>query len=57
MARVGLFNAAIIRDQEAEDISRLIEEIREDNDRFDAKIKELEKEKREEEAAARAALV
>ena len=57
MARVGLFNAAIIRDQEVEDISRLIEEIREENDKFDAKIKELEKEKREEEAAARAALV
>lgn len=53
MARVGMFNAAVIRDQEAEDIARLIEELEEGNDRIEARIKELQEKRREEEEKER----
>ena len=53
MTRVGMFNAAVIRDQEAEDIARLIEELEEGNDRIEARIKELQEKRREEEEKER----
>jgi len=56
MARIGGFNAAVIRDQEAEDLVLLIEELQEGNNRLEAKIKELTEGQREEEAVRRALL-
>jgi hypothetical protein len=56
MARLGSFSAAIIRDQEAEDIEHLISEIMKTNDEFEEKFKELEKERREEERAMQATM-
>ena len=44
-------NAAVIRDQEAEDIARLIEELEEGNERIEAKLKELEEKRRVEESS------
>jgi hypothetical protein len=46
MARLGSFSAAVIRDQEAEDIAQFIAEVEEENRRFDAKLEELEKKAR-----------
>ena len=45
MARVGKFNAAIIRDQEAEEILQFMEEIEEGNERIEEELKELKKER------------
>ncbi len=50
MARVGMFNAAVIRDQEAEDIARFLAELEEGNAKIDAELEKLEKENKEEEA-------
>ena len=49
MARVGMFKAAVIRDQEAEDMAQLIEELEEGNYRIEEQLKELEKKRREKE--------
>jgi hypothetical protein len=49
MARLGSFTAAVVRDQEAEDTARLIEELEEGNDRIEEQLKELEKKRREKE--------
>jgi effector-binding domain-containing protein len=46
---LGSFSAAVIRDQEAEDIAQFIAEVEEENRRFDAKLEELEKRAREKE--------
>ncbi len=55
MARVGMFNAAVIRDQEAEDVVLQMAELEEENERIDEEIEKLVKENKEEEAR-RAAL-
>lgn len=49
MARVGKFNASIIRDQEAGDLTELIAEVEETNEQLGAKLNELEKKRREKE--------
>jgi len=49
MARMGSFNAAVIRDQEADEIARLIEEVHETNIELERKLDELEKKQKEEE--------
>ncbi len=49
MARLGSFSAAVIRDQQAEDIVQFLAEVEEENERFDEKLKELEKKRREKE--------
>ena len=53
MARLGSFSAAVIRDQETEDLEQAIAEIEEQNDKFDEKLKEMEKKRREEDAEER----
>ena len=42
MARVGAFNAAIIRDQEAEELAQAIESLEEGNERLEESMKEIE---------------
>jgi hypothetical protein len=47
MARVGNFNAAIIRDQEAGDVIDILEDIEEGNEKMEAELEKLKKERRE----------
>lgn len=55
MTRVGAFNAAVITDQETEDLSELIIELEEKNRQMGEEIKKLKKRREmEEEAEARA---
>jgi hypothetical protein len=49
MARLGSYSAAIIRDQEAEDLEAIMLELEEENHRLDEKFEQLEKELREKE--------
>lgn len=42
VARLGMFNAALIRDQETEDLKRLIEELEEDNEELRKTRKKVE---------------
>jgi len=49
MARLGSFSAAVIRDQETEDLTKLLEEVEETNQELEAKLKEVKKRRREEE--------
>ena len=44
MARVGAFNAAVIRDQEAEELAQAIEALEEGNDRLEESMKQIEEE-------------
>lgn len=44
MARVGMFNEAIIRDQEAEELAQAIEALEEGNCRLEESMKEIENE-------------
>lgn len=44
MARVGAFNAAVIRDQEAEDLAHMIAELEEGNDKLEESLTEIEEE-------------
>lgn len=48
MARIGAFNAALIRDQEAEDLEHLLAEIERYNNLLAAKLKKIEEERQEE---------
>jgi len=45
MARIGAFNAAVIRDQEAEDLEHLLAEIERYNELLAAKLKKIEEER------------
>jgi hypothetical protein len=47
MARVGSFNAAIINDQETEDLTKLIEEVEEKSQQLDEAIEKWNKRQRE----------
>jgi hypothetical protein len=47
MAQVGAFNAAVISDQESEDLSDLIYEIEEKNQQFTEEVEKLKKKRRE----------
>lgn len=49
MARVGNFNAAIIRDQEAEEVLQILEELEEGYDKVEEELEKLKKERREKE--------
>jgi hypothetical protein len=53
MARIGTFNAAVIRDAEDDEIGNLLAEVDEAGDRFEAEFKKLEKKRHEEEAEER----
>ena len=53
MARVGMFNAAVIRDAENDELGELLEELEETDDRLNEELKRLEKKRREEEAEER----
>jgi len=44
MARVGAFNAAVIRDQEAEELAQMIADIEEGNEKLEESMKEIEEE-------------
>ena len=49
MARVGNFNAAIIRDQEADDLLQFIDEIEEGYEKIEEELEKLKKEGRQRE--------
>jgi hypothetical protein len=49
MARLGSFTAAVIHDQETEDLTQLIMEVEETNERLEDELKKVEKKRREEE--------
>ncbi len=49
MARLGSFSAAVIRNQETEDLTHLIEELEETDERLKADLKKREKGRREKE--------
>ncbi len=53
MARIGTFNAAVIRDAENDELGHLLEELEETDDRFKEEITRLQKKRREEEAEER----
>lgn len=47
MARVGAFNAAVIRDEEAEELSDLILEVEEKNEQLDEELEKLRRKRRQ----------
>ncbi len=49
MARLGMFNAAVIRDEENDQLGRLIAELEENDYEFGESLKKMEKERKEEE--------
>jgi hypothetical protein len=49
MARMGNFNAAIIRDQEAEDVLRFLDDVEEKYDKMEEMLEKLKKERQKEE--------
>jgi hypothetical protein len=53
MARIGTFNAAVIRDAENDELGNLLAEVEETDSRLKAELKRLEKKRREEEAEER----
>lgn len=53
MARVGTFNAAVIRDAENDELGSLLAEVEETNARFNEELKRLEKKRREDQADER----
>jgi len=53
MARVGTFNAAVIRDAENDELGSLLAEVEETDARFNEELKRLEKKRREEQAGER----
>ena len=53
MARLGSFSAAVIHDQETEDLTQLIAEVEETNQRLEDELKKVEKKAREEEEEER----
>lgn len=53
MARIGMFNAAVIRDAENDELGHLLAELEETDDRLKKEITRLQKKRREEEAEER----
>ena len=53
MARMGMFNAAVIRDEESDELGALIAEVEETNYRLKEELKKQEKKRREEEKEER----
>jgi hypothetical protein len=53
MARIGTFNAAVIRDAENDELGSLLPEIEETDDKFRKELEKLKKKRREEEAEER----
>ena len=53
MARIGTFNAAVIRDAENDELGNLLAEVEETDSRLKAELKKQEKKRREEEAEER----
>jgi hypothetical protein len=53
MARVGMFNAAVISDAENDELGHLLAEVEETDARLKEELEELEKKRREEEAEER----
>jgi hypothetical protein len=53
MARIGTFNAAVIRDAENDELSHLLAELEETDSRLKEELEKLEKRRREEEAEER----
>jgi hypothetical protein len=53
MARIGTFNAAVIRDAENDEIGSLLAQLEESDVRLKEKLRKLEKKEREEEAGER----
>jgi hypothetical protein len=47
MARLGSYSAALIRDQEAEDLEELIAEVEKCNDEFEEKLNKIEQKEKE----------
>jgi hypothetical protein len=54
MAQVGAFNAAVISDQENEDLSKLIYEVEKNSRKFTVEIEKLKKKRQELEEEERA---
>jgi hypothetical protein len=50
MARIGTFNAAVIRDAENDELGTLLAEVEETNEQFKEELGKLEKKRREEKA-------
>ena len=55
MVRVGMFSAAVIRDQQAEDIARMMDELEKENYRLEDMMKEIKEENAKRDAQARRA--
>lgn len=53
MARIGTFNAAVIRDAENDELGSLLAEVEQTDAEFKEELKRLEKKRREEEAEER----